>query len=249
MGMAFPSFGAHLEERLDFPRPFLSGLSLAACGVLPLIAGVTGLIRPLSALVFAAIFAAVGALQASFAYYELAGLRRLADRELRIGKRPYFRPALVSWRSAELISDRHRRALARAVARTERDLSPATLPGSSPLNRIAARPYVDLFRKLAERIADLDRPVDPRGVLLVGDLLTAAGSPLYARERATDMRASLCACLDALDAEPLSAELPPVSRQRGIPARGKRKRGLAVMTKGHRLASLTLGQSRLRKGK
>ncbi len=242
--MDLPHFGAHLNRGLDVPRPLRSGLGIAACGALPLVAGVTGLIRPLSALVFAAIFVAVGGLQALLAYWELAGLRRLADSELRLGRRPYFRPALVSWRSAELTSNRHRRALARAVARTERDLSPATLPGSSPLNRIALRPHVDLFRRLAERIADFDRPVDPRGVLLVQDLLTSPDSPLYARERATDVRASLCACLDALDGEPL-----PASRQRPMPAYGKRERGLATTTNGHRLASLIATQSRLRKGK
>jgi hypothetical protein len=114
--MDVPSFSGRIEQSLDVPQPLRSGLLLATCGVLPLVAGATGLIRPLSALVFAAIFGGVGMLQASLAYFERAGLRRLADRELRIGKRPYFRPALVAWRSGELISDRHRNALARAVA-------------------------------------------------------------------------------------------------------------------------------------
>jgi hypothetical protein len=148
-------------------------------------------------------------LQSSLAYFELVGLRRLADRELRIGKRPYFRPALVAWRSGELISDRHRNALARAVARTERDLSPATLPGASPLNRIAARPHVDLFHRLAERLAALDRPVEPRGVLRVEDFLTSPDSPLYARERAGELREFMLGCLDALD---------PATGEAGLPA-------------------------------
>jgi hypothetical protein len=158
-------------------RPFRSGLSVAALGVLPLVAGLAGLIRPLSSLVFAAIFAAAGALQALFVYQDLVGLRRLADGELRLGRRPYLWPALVSWRSAELISDRHRIGLARAVARTERDLSPATLPGASPLNRVAARPHLDLFRRLAERLAALDCPVAPRAVLRVEELLNLSGQP------------------------------------------------------------------------
>jgi hypothetical protein len=189
-------------------RPFRSGLSVAALGVLPLVAGLAGLIRPLSSLVFAAIFAAAGALQALLVYHDLVGLRRLADGELRLGRRPYLRPALVSWRSAELISDRHRIGLARAVARTERDLSPATLPGASPLNRVAARPHLDLFRRLAERLAALDRPVAPRAVLQVEELLTSADSPLYARERAGELRARLLDCLDALDLAAAEVRVP-----------------------------------------
>jgi hypothetical protein len=182
-------------------------VALATVAIVPLAAGLSGVIRPLSGLVFAAIFIAVGTLQALLAYIELAGLRREADRELRLGRKPYFQPALVSWRSAELTAERHRRALARAVARTERDLSPATLPGASPLNRIAARPHVDLFRRLAERLAALDRPVEPRAVLLVEDLLASPGSPLYARERANALRETLFACLDALEPAPAETRI------------------------------------------
>jgi len=176
-------------------------------GVLPLVAALTGLIQPLSGVVFAAIFAAAGALQCSLAYYELAGRRRVADRELRLKTRPYLQPALVAWRSAELISARHRTALARAVARTERDLPPAKLPGASPLNRVAARPHVDLFRRLAERLAALDQSVTPQAILQVEELLTSGDSPLYARERADELRASLLDCLEAL--EPVEANVRP----------------------------------------
>jgi hypothetical protein len=193
---------AHFPPRshdLDIPRPFRSGPALASLAIIPLVAGLGGLIRPLSGLVFAAIFVAVGALQALLAYRELVGLRRVADGELRLGRTPYFQPALVSWRSAELISEHHRIGLARSVARTVRDLSPVTLPGASPLNRIAARPHLDLFRLLAERIGDFDRPVEPRGVLLVQDLLASSDSPLYARERADELRGRLLACLNALE--------------------------------------------------
>jgi hypothetical protein len=204
---------AHFPTRhhgLDVPRPFRSGPALATVAVVPLAAGLSGLIRPQSGLVFALIFVAVGALQTLLAYTELAGLRREADRELRLGRKPYFRPGLVSWRSAELTAERHRTALARAVARTVRDLSPATLPGAAPLNRVAARPNVDLFRRLAERIAALDRAVEPRAVLLVEDLLTSPDSPLYARERAGELRETLFACLDALEPETAEARTPDV---------------------------------------
>jgi hypothetical protein len=83
------------------------------------------------------------------------------------------------------------------------------LPGASPLNRIAARPHVDLFRRLAERLAACDRPIEPRAVLLVEDFLTAPDSPLYARERAGELREFMLGCLDALD---------PATGEAGLPA-------------------------------
>jgi hypothetical protein len=236
-------------RRLDIPQPLRSGLALAGVGVLPLVAGVTGLVRPLSALVLAGIFVAAGTLRASLAYHELLGLRRLADSELRLGKEPYLHSALVSWRSAELTSTRHRTALARAAARTERDVSPATLPGASPLNRVAARPQIDLFRRLAERLSALDAPVTPHSVLLVEDLLTSSESPLYARERAGELRAGLLECLAALDGVPdaLVAESSPASRHTSVPVDRKHERALAMMTSTPNTDSLRAAHSRLRR--
>jgi len=183
------------------PRPLRAGLALAALAVVPLLAGVSELIRPLSGLVFAGIFVAAGALRAAFAYHELRTLRRSADRELRLGKQSYLQPGALAWRAAELTSPRHRLSLARAVARTERDLSPKTLPGASPLNRVALRPHIDLLRELADRLRALDRPASASGVLQVEELLTSSESPFYARERADEARAALLACLEALEGE------------------------------------------------
>ncbi len=199
--MDFPHLEArnHGREELDLPRPLRSGLAVAAVALLPLALGLAAVIRPLSGLVFAAIFLAAGALQSALSYHELVGIRRRADIELRHEPRPYLVSSFAQWRASELTSDRHRLALARAVARTERDLSPALLSGASPLNRVAARPHAELFRRLAERLAALDRPVTPQAVLQVEDLLTSPESPLYARERARELRAALLACIDAVD--------------------------------------------------
>jgi hypothetical protein len=198
----FPHFDARIDggDRLDLPRPIRSGLGVAVIGLLPLALGLTAVIRPLSGLVFAAIFLAAGALQSSLAHFELIRIRRRADLELRREPRPYSLSSLAQWRAHELTRDRHRLALARAVARTERDLSPALLPGASPLNRVAARPHVDLFRRLADRLAALDRPVTPQAVLQVEEVLMSPDSPLYARERARELRPSLLASIRALDA-------------------------------------------------
>lgn len=199
--MDFPHFDARADGRdgLDLPRPIRSGLAIAAVGLLPLGLGLAAVIRPLSGLVFAAIFLAVGVLQSSLAYFELSGIRRRADLELRREPRPYLLSSFAQWRADELTSERHRLALSRSVARTERDLSPALLPGASPLNRVAARPHADLFGRLSELLAALDRPVTPQAVLQVEELLTSPDSPLYASERARQLRASLLACIEAVN--------------------------------------------------
>jgi hypothetical protein len=235
----FPHFDARSDgiDGLDLPRPIRSGLAVAAVGLLPLALGLAAVIRPLSGLVFAAIFLAAGGLQLSLAHFELIGIRRRADLELRREPRPLLLSSFAQWRARELTSDRHRLALARAAARTERDLSPAPLPGASPLNRVAARPHAELFRRLADRLAALDRPVNPQTILQVEGLLTSPESPLYARE----LRASLLACLDALDAMP--------GWRRRIPTDGNREWPLLMTTNGDSGASLKEARSRLRKDK
>ena len=199
--MEFPYLDARANGRteIDLPRPLPSGLWLAAVGVVPLVLGLADVIRPLSGLVFAAIFLAVGALKSSLEYHELILIRRRADLELRREPRPYGPSSFAQWRACELTSDRHRLALARSVTRTEHDLSPALLPGASPLNRVAARRHLALFGQLAQRLSALDRPVTPQAVLQVEELLTSPESPLYARERTARVGPALRRCLAALD--------------------------------------------------
>jgi hypothetical protein len=190
---------ARVDRRgLEVPQPLRGAVPLAALGVLPLALGLGGLIRPLSGLVFAALFVAAGALRWSFAYHELRDLRHAADDELRRRPRRHTPSALLSWRSDELTSEHHRLELAHTLAQLERDLSPARLPGASPLNRVAARPQVDLIRRIEARLEALELPVGPRAVLQLEDLLTLPESPLYSRERAAELRTSLLDTLAAL---------------------------------------------------
>jgi hypothetical protein len=193
--------GARVDRRgLEVPQPLRGAVPLAAFGIVPLALGLGGVIRPLSGFVFAAIFVAAGALRWSFAYRELSDLRHAADDELRRRPRRYTPSALLSWRSDELTSDQHRLALAHTLVQLERDLSPARLPGASPLNRVAARPQVDLIRRIEARLEALDLPVRPQAVLQLEDLLTLPESPLYSRERAAALRTSLLDTLAALSA-------------------------------------------------
>jgi hypothetical protein len=95
------------------------------------------------------------------------------------------------------------------------------LPGSSPLNRAAARPHADLIEELAERLDDVDRPVSARGVLLTESLPTDGSSPLYARDRAGELRGALARCLAELDE-------PSAGRGSGVRGHAAGARALSV---------------------
>jgi hypothetical protein len=108
--------------------------------------------------------------------------------------------ALLVWRAAELTSDRNRTILARSLTGIVQELEHPALISAVPLNRAALRPHVPLLRSLAARLNELERPVAPRGMVLVEELLTdGLTSPLYSGGRGMDVAAALVRCLDALD--------------------------------------------------
>jgi hypothetical protein len=98
-----------------------------------------------------------------------------------------------------VVSTRKRRSLARSLDGVVRSLDPKRLPGASPLNRRGLWLYVPEIRTLAQRVGDLDRPVSPRGLQLVHDLLTDGGSPLYDRDRAGEIPETVKRILVALE--------------------------------------------------
>jgi hypothetical protein len=114
-------------------------------------------------------------------------LRRQADVILRGGARVHPESSLLSWRAAELTSPRRRRSYARSLQSIGKGLTGKTLPGAVPLNRAGVRPYAATLAALADRLGDLSRPVAPRGILLLEDLLTQGDSPLYAQENAEQL--------------------------------------------------------------
>jgi hypothetical protein len=173
-------------------RPFL------VLSLVPLAAGVAGLIPERDGLVLGVLFAGAGALRAAIEHRRLSRLRRLADRQL-LGTAVPRVPELVAWRAGELTSDRSRRVLARSLRGVVSELDEGRLPGASPLNRTGARPEADLILALADRVGDAERPVTARGVLLVEDLLTDGWGPLYARDRVDELGPSLTRCLITLD--------------------------------------------------
>jgi hypothetical protein len=122
--------------------------------------------------------------------------RWAADTELALRKNT---PLRLSWRVEELVSTKNRLDLAHAVRSLVRDASPRYLPTSSPVNRVAVRAETDALLAVAARLADLERPVAPRGVVLADRLLTDGSGPLYDRERVDELPPYLDSTLEALE--------------------------------------------------
>ncbi len=185
---------------MAIPRPTQAALPFAAVGLVPL-ALAAGALLPWSAgLVVAAGCVLLSLVRGSLALLDLSNLRSAADDLLRAGARAHPQSALLSWRSAELTSERNRKINARSLRAIARELDGSSLPSTVPLNRAGSRPYAGAIRVLSDRLDDFHRGVSARGVLLVQDLLTdGTGSPLYVTARGSELRATLERCLTALD--------------------------------------------------
>jgi hypothetical protein len=127
---------------------------------------------------------------------EMRAMRASADAEL---ARRTFPPLRLAWRVEELVATRNRLDLAHSVRSLVRDAEPRYLPSASPFNRLAVRAEADRLLAVAARLADLERPVAARGVVLVDRLLTDGSAPLYDRELAGDFGAALDEIVDTLE--------------------------------------------------
>ena len=108
----------------------------------------------------------------------LRAARRSADAELIVTRLP---PPRLAWRSHELVADAHRLQLGRALTDVVHASDERFLPNASPLDRGAVRACRAQLLDLASRLCDLERPVMPRGVLLVERLLDAGSGLLFGR--------------------------------------------------------------------
>jgi hypothetical protein len=119
----------------------------------------------------------LGFMQTLISWDQLLQRRRSADQWIR------FKPRLLGpmdvWREQELTSARERRSLARSVLGIVDEINARCLPSAAPLNRAALRPYSPQLTELADRLADVGRPVSGCGILHLRDLLSDGGSPLY----------------------------------------------------------------------
>ena len=106
-----------------------------------------------------------------------------------------------AWRAAELIAPRERRILAGSLRRVVAEVrSPRPIVTASPVNRRGVAPFAPELESLAERLADLEQPVTAAAILLVRELLTDGGSPLYTQSRSTEIPAALSRIRATLEA-------------------------------------------------
>ncbi len=167
----------------NVPRPLAAAAPLAALAVLALLLDVAPDLPWESGVAVAGLFLAAATVLLVQKWIAVRRLRAIADRIiLRNGDRPTASP-LVAWRTAELTSRRHRRAVATDAARLARELDASTLPGAVPLNRSAVRPYRQELEALAATL-DGNQPIGARGMLLAERFLTSPASPLYDRAAA-----------------------------------------------------------------
>jgi hypothetical protein len=104
-----------------------------------------------------------------------------------------------SWRAAELVIPKRRLDLAHQLRRLVHDADARLLPGAQAFDRLAVRAEAENFLALADRLADLERPVAPRGVLLLEQLLDDPWSPLNDRDREDEVRGCLAEAAEALE--------------------------------------------------
>lgn len=122
--------------------------------------------------------------------------RRDADEELLRSAVPSLR---LAWRAAELVVPKNRLELARSLRTLVREADARYLPNAVPINRGAVRAVSADLVEMADRLADLENPIAPRGVLLVEQLLTDGAGPLYNHESADELASSVTKATRALE--------------------------------------------------
>lgn len=127
---------------------------------------------------------------------ELRAARRSADEQLLASRLPSPR---LAWRVAELVAEEHRIEIGRSLTDVIHASDERLLPSASPLDRAAVRECRPQLLGLASRLFDLERPVAPRGVLLVEQLLREGDGPLYGRGSPRRLRLQVARIESALD--------------------------------------------------
>ncbi len=189
---------ARTQTVLDLPRPGRAALPFALLGVAALGFEADRRLPWIVGAIAAGSFGAAAALRAYRARRELEAVRRTVDRLIVLEPHSSETSALVRWRSLELTAPSYRRNLARETDRVLSMLDPGSLPGASPLRRLAARRSEDLLRLLSAKLAS-EHPVTPRGVLLARQLLRDPGSPLFSDESEHLLPRALKRVLGALE--------------------------------------------------
>jgi hypothetical protein len=173
------------------PHPWLAALPLLALAVASVALDAAPQLPWTVGVAVAAFFLLAAAARAIQRYAELRQLRAAADRLIRRDDTRMQQSSFLAWRAEELTKQSRRRTLARSLRHVVRELDASTLPGASPINRRAARPFADKLSELARLVEDPDTHISARGVLLAESLLTDSTSPLYDRQRASNIASAL----------------------------------------------------------
>ena len=173
------------------PHPWLAALPLLALAAASVALDAAPQLPWTVGVAVAAFFLVAGAARAIQRYAELRQLRATADRLIRRDDTRLQQSPFLAWRAGELTKPSRRRTLAHSLRHVVRELDASTLPGASPLNRRAARPYADKISELARLVEDPDTHISARGVLLAESLLTDSTSPLYDRQRSGKIASAL----------------------------------------------------------
>jgi hypothetical protein len=119
---------------------------------------------------------------------------------LRASAGGWERHLAVEWRADELTSARSRLSVVRvlrSIVVAVQDPRPRF--SGAVLARPRLRPYARNIERLADRIADLERPVTGVGMLLVNDLLTDGAGPLFIGGTVADLLPTLDRIHEALE--------------------------------------------------
>jgi hypothetical protein len=133
-----------------------------------------------------------------FGFFRRARERAAADQWLVARTHTFSTDPAVRRRIAELTSVRERTRIAKSLLGAVREVGHPGI-SASPLNRRAVVECADELTELAERFADLDQPVAPRGVVLTLSLLTDGSSPLYGHDRGDGLPLAVGRIRAALD--------------------------------------------------
>jgi hypothetical protein len=174
--------------------------SAAPLAVLAVLAGALALAPDVPrefAGVAAVAFALAALLRAAQRRRELRRLEDGIDRILLRSEPTALSPLLV-WRAGRLCSTETRERLVSDLRHAERSAAATHLAGASPLNRTAIRACSAEIDGVCARLADAEA-VEARGILLLRSLLADAGSPLYGRAQASELRGALATARRALD--------------------------------------------------
>jgi len=187
-------------EQFLAPRLLRTALLAPLPGLVPLVLWAAGEIHPVAAVLAGGLLAIAAGAHIGSVRFDLWRCRRTADEVLLADRRGRASSPLLAWRAGELTSERSREHLAGWVRGVIREAESARRRIWTPLNRAAAMRNLFLLRRLELRLADLSRPVLPRGMLVVRELLAdGMTSPLYCRDRAEELPDALAGALADLD--------------------------------------------------